>query len=289
MHVNWGIPVAFDLFFAGLGAGAFILAVVAQLAGDRKNRAISLTGAIIAPWPVILGVLLLVVDLGKPLRFWEMLLRVGDGFLMFNPGSVMSIGTWLLTIFVILSLVYLLVTVLTIPFNVGATARSIVGLIGLPFAILVATYTGVLLAATAIPLWQTPLLPTVFVVSAIATGIATVIFVLAICRIFGAGPEVASPIPGLEKMNSIVLIVLLATSLAYVVLGRSVPGMKLVTCSRFMLPWWLGIVCLGMIIPILSGLKGAGKNPQIALVVSALVLLGGFFMRYVILMAGQMA
>ena len=52
---NWGIPVAIDLFAAALGAGAFMLAVVADLAGGRRNRTVSAIGALIAPWPVICG------------------------------------------------------------------------------------------------------------------------------------------------------------------------------------------------------------------------------------------
>ena len=36
MHHVWGLPVALDLFFAGLGAGLFLVAVMADLfGGDR--------------------------------------------------------------------------------------------------------------------------------------------------------------------------------------------------------------------------------------------------------------
>ena len=57
-HLNWGLPVALDLFLAGMGAAAFMLAVMADFAGGRRYRSVSITGAAIAPWPVILGVLL---------------------------------------------------------------------------------------------------------------------------------------------------------------------------------------------------------------------------------------
>ncbi len=53
--------------------------------------------------------------------------------------------------------------------------------------------------------------------------------------------------------------------------------------------WWVGIVFLGVILPALVGLKGGTKKPQTALLVSALVMLGGFFLRYAILFAGQLA
>ena len=47
---------------------------------------------------------------------------------------------------------------------------------------------------------------------------------------------------------------------------------------------WMG---LGLLLPILAGLKGKGLKPQVSFLIAALVMLGGFFMRYVILVAGQ--
>ena len=120
-HFDWGLPVAIDLFAAGMGAAAFLVAVMADLAGSKKFTSIRLTGAIIAPWPALLGVLFLIVDLGRPFRFWEMLFKrqVGYGaipsvappYLMFNPGSAMSWGTWILTLFVIIALIYLIISI----------------------------------------------------------------------------------------------------------------------------------------------------------------------------------
>ena len=51
--------------------------------------------------------------------------------------------------------------------------------------------------------------------------------------------------------------------------------------------WWIGVVGLGLLLPLIVGLKGGLKRPQFSLVVSALVLLGGLFLRYVVVMAGQ--
>jgi polysulfide reductase chain C len=172
-HLNWEAPIAIDLFTAAMGAGAFMLAVIAQLAGDRRYRTVNIAGAFIAPWPAILGVVLLVVDLGKPLRFWEMILnRGGESFFMFNLASTMSIGTWLMTIFIIYSLIYLVISLLTIPYPRGKIVRSVAGIIGLPFALLVTIYTGVLLSATSNSLWGTKMIPVLFVCSALTTGIA---------------------------------------------------------------------------------------------------------------------
>lgn len=288
-HLNWGLPVALDLFLAGLGAGAFMLAVGAQLANDRKYRAVSLTGALIAPWPVILGVLLLVIDLGRPTRFWEMLLRKGDGILMFNINSTMSIGTWLLTAFVILSLVHIVVSLATIPFKWGKIARAVSGLVGLPVALMVSTYTGVLLSAARSELWSIPVLPMVFVPSAIASGVAAVIFILALGRVIEPATPGESNIPGLERLTGGVLIFQLVAMIIFMALGLGMPAMKTMIGPGYGLLWWVGIIGLGVIVPLVAGYAPKARSAQISLVVSALVLLGGFFLRYAILVVGQAA
>ena len=90
MHFLWGLPVALDLFFAGLGAGLFLVAVTADLFGGERCRGVRRVGGILAPWPVLLGILLLAVDLGVSPRFWEFALEAGPGSLIFRPTSAMS-------------------------------------------------------------------------------------------------------------------------------------------------------------------------------------------------------
>jgi len=286
-HISWGIPVAFDLFLAGFGAGALLLAVVADLFGGKRYQKIMRTGAFIAPWPVLLGVILLVVDLGNPLRFWEFLLRKGPGILMFNPDSVMSIGVWLLTFFVILSLVYLVLCLVSWVFAWGAKLRQLVGVVAFCFALLVTVYTGVLLAATPNPLWNSVLLPAVFSISALSTGIAGVVFVLALGRIYKRAVKIDPFVSELEKINSRVIGLLLLIIILFVLAGIGSAQMRMIIGLRFGFLWWIGIVGLGLIVPLLFGIKGKANKPQASLVVSALVLLGGFLLRYVILMGGQ--
>jgi len=292
-HLNWGIPVALDLFLAALGAGAFMLAVIADLAGGRRYRLITSTGAFIAPWPVICGVLLLVVDLGRPLRFWEMLLRRGEGltlaapYLMFNPGSTMSIGTWVLTIFVWVSLAYIATVVLAYPFRWAEPLRKLVGVVGLPIALLVTVYTGVLLSASPNPLWNSGLLPVVFVTSALVTAAALIILVLAALRICGLVAAEDACIARIEKLNSRVIIFQLLAVLVFMLAGLGTSQMRYMIGPGYALLWWIGIIGLGLVLPLLYGFKGEARKPQASLLVAALVLLGGFFLRYVILIAGQ--
>ncbi|MHC4712999.1 MAG: NrfD/PsrC family molybdoenzyme membrane anchor subunit [Planctomycetota bacterium] len=294
-HLNWGVPVALDLFLAALGAGAFMLAVMADLAGGRRNRLVSTIGAFIAPWPVICGVLLLVIDLGVPHRFWEMVLRRGEGlslefpFLMFKVGSTMSIGTWVLTIFVWVSLGYIAVTILAYPFRWAGYLKKLVGVIGLPFALLVTVYTGVLLSATPNPLWSNWVLPIVFVASAMVTGIASVILILALLRLANLVHEEDARIAGLEKLNSGMIVVQVLALVVFMILGIQTAAMRSVVGTGFGALWWGAVIILGLIVPFFYGAVAKIRKPEASLVVAALVLLGGFLLRYVILIAGQVA
>jgi polysulfide reductase chain C len=286
-HINWGIPVAFDLFLAGLGAGALLLATAADLFGKRRYERITRVGAAIAPWPVLIGVILLVVDLGKPQRFWEFLFRPGPGFLMVNLNSVMSIGVWLLTIFVILSLAYGALVFVGWPFTWGKKAKQGIGAIGLVVSLMVPVYTGVLIAATPNPLWNTALLPALFSVSAISTGIATVVFVLAFTHTYGARVKTDPFIPELEKINSRVISLQLLIVALFVLVRFTSPPMRMILGSGYGLLWWVGIIGMGLVVPLVFGFKGKTRKPQTSAGVAALVLLGSFFLRYVILIAGQ--
>ncbi|MFQ6065795.1 MAG: NrfD/PsrC family molybdoenzyme membrane anchor subunit [bacterium] len=286
-HINWGIPVAFDLFLAGLGAGALLLATAADLFGQRRYERITRTGAALAPWPVIIGVILLIIDLGQPGRFSHLLFRQGPGVLMVNLNSVMSTGVWLLTIFIILSLVYAALVFLGWPFTWGRKARRGVGMVTLVVSLLVAVYTGVLLAATSNPLWNTFLLPAVFSVSALATGIAAVVFILALGQTYRARTKTDALVPELEKINSRVISLQLVVIALFVLLRITTPSLRMILGSGYGLLWWIGIIGLGLVVPLVFGFKGKTRKPQTSVVVAALVLLGSFFLRYVILIGGQ--
>lgn len=293
-HYNWGAPVAIDLFLAGLGAAFFMIAVVANLAGGRKYRRISTVGAIAAPWPVLLGVVLLIIDLGRSWRFWEMILKRGEvlsrlesPYLMFKIGSTMSIGIWLVVIFIILSFIYLIVAILAYPFKWAEGFQKFVGVIGVPFALMVTVYTGVLIAASNNVLWNNWLLPVVFVSSAIVTGIAGVVFILAFLQLFKPESEIGSDVPRLEILNSRIIVFQLLMVILFIIFGIGSAQMKSMISSAFGLLWWVGVIFLGLIVPLIVGFKGGAKSPSMSVLFSTLVLLGGFSLRYVILIGGQ--
>lgn len=152
---TWEIPLYF--FVGGMAGMAAVVAAAARLAGAEPElvRAalwLGVAGAAVSP-------LLLILDLGRPSRFLNML-RV------FKWRSPMSMGAWILVAFggAVTAAALLEWTARASPGGVpGVPAPSVAAGILLDASLLVAavsgallaTYTGVLIGATATPAWHT--------------------------------------------------------------------------------------------------------------------------------------
>ena len=195
MHsVSWGMLIVLYLFLAGVSAGAFSTSAGVLLAtGERYRRTVA-WGAYLAPFPVAIGTGLLILDLGRPLAFYWL-------FATLRLTSPMSFGVWFLTLFILLSLVYFFawlperwraVVARFLPRGwrraaggadegLGRLRRILAG-VGLPIALGVAVYTAILLGASTRPLWGSPLLPQLFLFSAMSTGLAAVMVTVLLVR-----------------------------------------------------------------------------------------------------------
>jgi hypothetical protein len=145
---TWEIPVYF--FIGGIAGMSALIALASALFHHldvaRMSILLAAIGATVSP-------ALLTMDLGRPRLFLNML-RV------FKYKSVMSIGAWLLTFFGACALPALLALELharhVFPGDLDHLIRLIAAALILAAAalgLLLATYTGVLLGATAIPAW----------------------------------------------------------------------------------------------------------------------------------------
>ncbi|TWJ21791.1 NrfD/PsrC family molybdoenzyme membrane anchor subunit [Micromonospora endolithica] len=198
----WKWDIAAYLFTGGLAAGSSLLAAGGQLTGRPALRRAGRATALAA---VSASAAFLIRDLGRPERFHHML-RVA------KPTSPMSVGTWILSAYgpaagvaaVAEAAVWLpergpfgLVRRVLPP--VGRAA----GLAAAATAPALATYTGVLLASTAVPSWHEayPELPVIFAGSALAGG-AGVGLIAAPCAQAGPARRMAVAGAALELVGS---------------------------------------------------------------------------------------
>ena len=96
---DWHGLIIWYFFLGGIAAGAYVMAALADLFGDDEDRR-GVRVAYYLAFPLV-GVcgLLLTIDLGRPERFWHMLIQSNTGWPMFKWWSPMSAGSWGLSAF----------------------------------------------------------------------------------------------------------------------------------------------------------------------------------------------
>ncbi len=160
---SWEVPLYF--WVGGMASGAAFVALACDVAGDHRSGAIARKVALGA---VATAPALLIGDLGRPARFLNMM-RI------FKPRSPMNMGAWCLVAFSGSGALAVGCDLARRP----KAARALGALTSLLGSYL-GSYTGVLLACTAVPVWARSrvILGPAFVATATATGAAATRLVL---------------------------------------------------------------------------------------------------------------
>ena len=310
-ELNWGIPVIAYLFLAGVGAGALTVSSSVLLRGGGGKFGgghfdVARYGAYLAPIPVIIGCGLLVFELGS--------FEAGHWFKWLNMYKVinlspMSIGTWLLTMFIAVSLVY----AYTFwsrdagPGDRHDTLRKAAAWIGVPLGIGVAIYTGVLLGAMpSRPFWNSPILALLFLLSSLSTGVAAIM--LARSVLYKKKLDTASENHYRESgyiltASDVLLIglemtvIFLFLMFAHLTVGDVKHAVSVILGGDMATMFWLWVVLIGLLIPALVEfffiIPRLLKHREfevprgMELIIPVAVLVGGFMLRYVVVVVGQ--
>lgn len=284
---EWGWLITFYFFFGGLAGGCYFLAVLIDLFGRAEDRPLARLGYMISFPALLISALLLTFDLHRPERFWHMLLESHTFRPMFKFWSPMSLGSWALLIFGFFSLsgfIGALVESGRINWQRGRLLRppgglgSVLAIIGGVFGFYVAGYTGVLLAVTNRPIWSdTPLLGMLFVVS--AASISAALMVLLAIRTRTTAPGIVN----LHRFDAWVV------ALEIIVLV-----VMLISLGPVFRAWFSGwglflfaVVVIGMIFPLALYWRRDLLGPRNVMASAALVLLGGFLLRLIIVFSSE--
>ncbi|HEX4123399.1 MAG TPA: NrfD/PsrC family molybdoenzyme membrane anchor subunit [Tepidisphaeraceae bacterium] len=205
----WKWEIAAYFFLGGLSAGAHLLGRVAERAGRGRHEDLSRAAAYIALAAILPSPPLLIADLGDPKRFHHML-RV------WKPSSPMNFGTWAITTYGGVAAAEAIRQYLKQSGRRLAPAERsklqklldnstlliLHDAVGIPAAICVAGYTGVLLSCTSNPLWcKNPYLGPLFSASALATAAESV--GLALECTAGRSDEESPSLSALRKVDSL--------------------------------------------------------------------------------------
>jgi formate-dependent nitrite reductase membrane component NrfD len=313
-HAEWGLLIVVYLFLGGLSAGMYFLSAVTTLLHSEKDSRfarIAHCGAMLAPWPVMIGTFLLIFDLGKWYRFYLLMTH-------FRWTSPMSLGSWLLLVFNLLSLMFLwswltqeqrgvlfaklprrLQALSRFDFDLSPWRRSL-ALAGVPVSVGVGIYTGVLLGAVqSRPFWNTNLVAQLFLVSAMSTGCAVLMLALVLRK-----QASAAEMQLLYVLDVAFMILEIFIIMPYVIHGQlSVQPVKdamhLILGGPYTLIFWMCFVGIGLLLPLAIELyellpmlvrRTEFHFDGMAVALTAtLVLVGGFLLRYVFVYAGQLS
>ncbi len=291
----WEIPLY--LFLGGWTAGILVLSGIALWRGrvaPRRGGSFALTSsgpALLGLGAVSLGMLFLFLDLTHKLYVWRV-------YTTFKPWSPMSWGSWILIlVYPVLALGVLLdpprPVAERLPFlrpvaeylAGNRSARRALGAAGVVAGIALGIYTGILLSALgARPLWSSAVLGPLFLASGLSTA--------------AAFAHLVSPEPlereELARMDNVFLFAELA------LVGLFLIGLTTATRAQaeaaalllggpYTAVFWVGVVFLGLAIPLFIQSLAVSHRIAQTLVAPLLVMAGGLVLRFVIVAAGQLS
>ena len=281
---RWGI--AFYLFLAGTGAGAYMVAVLIDI--FRPEMAyLSRSGVFGGTVLVILGIPFLILDLGKKGRF----LRAGISIRTAWIGR----GFYILSAFIVLGVIQIGLWIW--PFSILEGERPLrltLQIINGVFAFGVAAYTGLLLRSMkSVHFWDTPLIVILFFISALSTG--TIFLILSAMPSFGESVREKALLNFLLRadmvlifLESLILVFYLAAM--HDATEASEKSVSALIRGDLKVLFWGGVIVCGIIIPFfLKCIEVFSSEVDLAglMVISGLfVLLGGLLLRYGVLAAG---
>ena len=268
---GWEMSIVWYFFLGGIAGGAYFTAAIADNVGSRRDNTVARVGYLLSlPLVAICGVLL-IVDLGVPRRFMNMILH----FKFWDP---MSIGAWAVGVFGAFTFVSSVLS-FTASESLAALRRKI-SLVGMLFGFFLAGYTGVLLSNSAMPFWaDSRLMGALFLASGGSTGMAAVALVMFLTG--RSGGEAWHKIEVADRYSMLVEMLVLALFLF--MLGAAAQP---ITAGHFAPLFWGGLVGGGLIVPLLLNFFG-GRVRALGVVSAVLVLVGGFILRWVVVMSIQ--
>ena len=262
--VPWGLWITIDLSSIALGAGAFSLCAGVYLFGLKRYQPIARTATFVGLIGYTMATLALILDIGKPERFWHSLVY-------WNTHSLL----WEVTMCVVLYLTVLIFEAMPIIANLEWLRKRlpkiaalmgrvhhyapVLAIIGLGLSSLHQSSLGAAYGVIkARPFWFKPEMSVLFMLSAIVGGISLTLF----------ASMLASRLTGKAKIND-ALIERVAHFVGYLLIGYfyfrawdalsttytydpgRTEGLQLLTRGPLAFNFWIVEMLLGMIIPMI--------------------------------------
>jgi Ni/Fe-hydrogenase subunit HybB-like protein len=286
--VPWGLWITIDLSSIAISAGAFSLCAVVYLLGLKRYQPVARTATFIGLIGYTMAVLTLMLDIGRPDRFWHSLVY-------WNEHSLL----WEVTMCVTLYLAVLALEALPI-FASFDWLRSrwpklaekmsqvhhfapYLAVVGLCLSMLHQSSLGALYGVLkARPLWYRPDISVLFIISAVAAGMSLTVFASMLSSRLTRHANVDNNI--LDRVSLIVgwvMVVYLyfrfwdAWAMTYTYEPGRTEGLGLLTGGPLSFNFWIGEILLGAVIPIIILLNKRTRAMPLWRMVAMALIVGG--------------
>ncbi|KAB2964954.1 MAG: polysulfide reductase [Thermoanaerobaculia bacterium] len=291
LHV-WGWEIPVYLFLGGLVAGMMVISGYFLFSGRWKSTR---SACYVLPGLSLVllsaGMLALFLDLEHKAFVWRL-------YTTFEPRSPMSWGAWILVLVYPALLANFL---LRVPAPLARRAPALaelsdrlaarpaalrwIGAMNMLWGGLLGVYTGVLLSALgARPLWNSALLGPLFLISGLSAAAA---FVHMIARDVAERALLAKADNGLLVVELVLLALFLVGLLSAG--AAHARAADLLLSGPFSAVFWVGVVTLGIVVPLSIQLLAVQHRVAHTPVAPLLVIAGGLVLRFVIVQAGQVS
>jgi Ni/Fe-hydrogenase subunit HybB-like protein len=286
--VPWGLWITIDLSSIAVSAGAFSLCAVVYLLGLKKYEPVARTATFIGLIGYTMAVLTLMLDIGRPDRFWHSLVY-------WNKHSLL----WEVTMCVTLYLGVLALEALPTFANFSWLRShwpklaekmssvhhfaSYLAIAGLALSMLHQSSLGALYGVLkSRPLWYRPDISVLFIISAIAAGMSLTVFASMLSARLTRHANVENNI--LERVSQIigwVLVVYLyfrfwdALAMTYTYEPGRTEGLGLLTGGPLSFNFWIGEILLGTVLPIILLLNKRTRALPLWRMVALVLVVGG--------------
>lgn len=183
-QVSWGFYIGNFTFLVGVAAAAVVLVVPAYVYDWKPIREIVIFGELLAISAILMCLLFVLVDIGRPERFWHLLPPAGH---LNFPDSILAWDVLVLNIYFVINVVVVTHIVYMAFTGRHYDKRVVVPLVllSIPTAVGIHTVTAFLYNGLAArPYWNSSILAPQFLASAFCSGPAILLFVLQLLRRF---------------------------------------------------------------------------------------------------------
>lgn len=262
--VPWGLWITIDLSSIAVAAGAFSLCAGVYLIGLKRYHAVARTATFIGLIGYTMALLSLVMDIGRPDRFWHALVYWNKHSLLWEVTMCVTLYLTVLLfesmpIFANLEWLQKRFPKLTVKMKGVHHYAPYLAVIGLGLSMLHQSSLGAVYGVLkARPLWYRPDISVLFIISAVAAGMSMTVFVSMLSARLSKRIKVDDSI--LERVAFFIGWILVgylyfrfwdALSMTYTYEPGRTEGLKLLTSGPLSFNFWVGEILLGIIVPMI--------------------------------------